>query len=705
MKQAQKREKKGKGNKGKEQGRANRSGALSPDKPVRWTAALCFGAVLGLIFLAFQCFHLPKVMLDGESFFLDPDSYAWMDRAQRVIEEPGIFVHNDPLDNFPTGYSSHWTQPFHWGLALFSRIFHIAGDKNPLETAGVWICPLLGLLTAGLLSAWAFRRWPWQAALLAGFVFLANPFEQWTFSLGRPDHQCLLVPLLLGSLLLMLRRADTPWYTAIKQNALSGILMAAAVWVSVQALSLWALIAGILVLHAALAAEPEKRSRRLHEALAWSGAAFSAAFLFLLIERKGNIAFAAFDSISICHVVLLAMPAIGLFAAKKVLSRRKALGCRSWLFSAILLPLLPASAAGMLLWYLQRSGMGTEVTAATSRWFEMNLEFQPAIFAVNGKLALGRFHEAFGYSFYTLPFLIYGVVVTRMLDSRAKLLLVTGVVVSALLTIWQLRWRDLYSLFIIPVMAAGIWELVSRSKIAASNNMIGSGRGIGRIVPPAASVTAAAIVLVPWLSCTWQSIKGFPDHEPPGDYQAVREICTWIRENDPYIPDDVTPQAVLAAWDFGPMVKHWSGRPVIAGPYHGNMEGVLDTMTAYSARDPGVFESISKKRRIRYVLRTPNTDPYHDLYSFEYIRGAEHPAMYVKTEQITEDGKGITRGFDLNRGMTPEKIDDILCLRLVKNQWTGWSGLQPVMIPGLERMLPDATRMPYLYRCVFSHSP
>ena len=43
----------------------------------------------------------------------------------------------------------------------------------------------------------------------------------------------------------------------------------------------------------------------------------------------------------------------------------------------------------------------------------------------------------------------------------------------------------------------------------------------------------------------------------------------------------LTKAAVLAAWDEGPMLRYWSGRPVIAGPYHRNIEGILDTMRAH----------------------------------------------------------------------------------------------------------------------------
>ena len=119
-----------------------------------------------------------------------------------MLEEPGIYVHEDPLDNYPHGYVPHWTQPFHWVLAFFALFF------SNVERAGVWICPILGALTAVLLGAWAARRWPWPVAFFTMAVFLLNPFELWTFSLGRPDHQGLLVFFLLPAVLLLIDRGE-----------------------------------------------------------------------------------------------------------------------------------------------------------------------------------------------------------------------------------------------------------------------------------------------------------------------------------------------------------------------------------------------------------------------------------------------------------------------------------------------------------------
>ena len=158
------------------------------------------------------------------------------------------------------------------------------------------------------------------------------------------------------------------------------------------------------------------------------------------------------------------------------------------------------------------------------------------------------------------------------------------------------------------------------------------------------------------------------------------------------------PVTIMAVWDQGPMVSYWSGRPVVAGPYHRNMQGILDTMLAYTAGDEASFGKIAGERRVRYVIRPPLADYLYDIYTFQWIAGAKAPVLWVRSEQITPDGQGTARGFDLCRGKTPEDLNSMLRKRLEDNLWVGWTHLEPVEIHGLEKILPDAAVFPYLYR-------
>jgi hypothetical protein len=315
------------------------------------------------------------------------------------------------------------------------------------------------------------------------------------------------------------------------------------------------------------------------------------------------------------------------------------------------------------------------------RWFAQNAEFLPALFTVNETLAFGRLHTSLAYTIYALPLLLYALSKTTHAGPRGRWILGIGLLVGSLLTLWQMRWRDLHALFIAPVMALALWQWIF-TRMRRSTACI-------------LSAVAAVVILFPWIQIAWTSV--IEDRQPATEYRALRRICEWIQKNDPWQETEDRPTA-LSVWDQGPLVKHWSGRPVVAGPYHRNMEGIMDTMRAFTARTPQEFDALARKRRTRYLIRPPMGDPYYDLYTFEWIPGAAHPAIYILSRALTADGKGVARTYDLCPGMTPAGVERILRLRLESGDLSGWSHLEPVVIPGLDELLPDASVIPYLYR-------
>jgi hypothetical protein len=650
-----------------------------------WRTCLACAIAAGLIFLFIQFLKMPEVVEDGKIYFTDPDAYTWLDRAKRVLEEPGIHVHDDPLDNYPFGYAPHWTQPLHWGLAALTKAFALFGDgQAALERAGLWISPFCGALLAAILACWAFRCWTWPLALLTLLVFLVNPHTLATFALGRPDHQCLIFPALMIGILLLLDRKSASRYTA-KQLVVSGVCVAFGVWITVQALGIWALLCGILVLRAAFAA-PSDRAQTIKDALLWTSAATTAGFLFFLLEGRPGFFRIVTDSISLGHVVLLAMPVAGILITRRILRTRDSLAKQPWLLAATLPTVLLSLAAVLWLWQCQKSTHDPEIHAAMGRWFASNSEFIPAVFSVNGDIGLGRLHNCLAYTLYGLPFLLFALWKTRLLSPTARSIVAAGLLIGSVLTLWQMRWRDIHALLIAPALAVSIWHYLVRARATA------------RLKAPLAALLAAGIaaaLLFPWLEVTGRSLNG--KVKPSDQLKALRHISEWIRDNDPMQPGEPDP-AILTAWDQGPMVRYWSGRPVVAGPYHRNMEGILDTMRAYAARTEAEFARLAAKRKARYLIRPPLEDPSYHLYTFEHVAGVASPAIYIRTEQLTADGMGIVRGYDLCPGMTPERVESILRFRLENNRWEGWTLLKPLRIPGLDRILADAEAFPYLYR-------
>ena len=660
-------------------------------------------ALAAVSFLFLQYLHFPDVREGGKNYFLDPDSYTWLERAERVLEGPGIYVHFHPEDNYPHGYTSHWTQPFHWTLALLAlaaRPFY-GTAREALETVGLWICPLTGVLAVLILAAWAVRRRPLFVSILALAVFMVNPFVLWTFSLGRPDHQCLLFLFLLGAVLLLLDRPSSPEGER-RVLAWSAVLCAAGVWISVEALALWALLLGGLVMEAALA-PPDRRYATIRAAFRWAVFAAGAALLFTVVERKTRVFPLVSDSISLGHVGLMAFAALGFVPALVAQRRGGRPGRKAWFFTVILPPLLLGAAAMAGLLALAPADPDPAVRSAMERWFADNLEFLPALFFVNGKAMLGRLHASLAFTLYALPFLLYGLHRCTDLSVRGRWILGAGIAAGSVLTLWQMRWRDLHALLAAPVLACALPVLLARILPAGEKEARRrKGRRAGMAVLTALS---AFFLLFPWIRQDVESYR--PGRRPRQDYVALRILCERIREIDPYPPThpektaavhSPPAEAVLAPWDAGPLVQYWSGRPVIAGPYHRDMEGILDTLRAYTARTPEAFDPLARARGVRYVLRPPLSDPLYDIYTFEEILGTKHPILTIRREIPLPGGGGTAREYALAPGATAAVLEKVLRKRLEENRWDGWPGLAPVHVPGLEDLLPDADSFPYLYR-------
>lgn len=171
------------------------------------------GAIfLAALFLAAVAWNRAQVFVpraDGGILvvYADGDAHSRMQRAAIVAQAPGTVVRQHAFENHPRGTIPHATAPMDYliaGLAVLIR---------PLDVAGAWISPILGVLTMLFLRAWGRAldlrpRWPML------LLFAVSPALTHAFALGRPDHQSLLVTLTtvaLASNFAFLRAARPPW--------------------------------------------------------------------------------------------------------------------------------------------------------------------------------------------------------------------------------------------------------------------------------------------------------------------------------------------------------------------------------------------------------------------------------------------------------------------------------------------------------------
>ncbi len=201
--------------------------------PIRHASPAALGrTLLGVltmsgIFLAAVTWNRAQVFVpraDGGVLvvFADGDCHSRMQRAAVVAAAPGTTIRAHDFENHPHGTVPHTTAPMDYLIAALGIAV------QPLDVAGAWISPLIGLATLLFLFFWSrtldlHPRWP---ALL---LFALSPALTHAFALGRPDHQSLLVALTtiaLASNLAFIRTARSAWAWT------SGAAWGIALWVS-----------------------------------------------------------------------------------------------------------------------------------------------------------------------------------------------------------------------------------------------------------------------------------------------------------------------------------------------------------------------------------------------------------------------------------------------------------------------------------------
>ncbi len=187
---------------------------MHPLKRLLWPLLLT--AICALAFAA-RCWNLTDVFVAGRIYFVDADCYSRMTRAALIADGHGLVIRHHDFENFPHGTMPHTTAPLDWLIVAGKKITDLAlriVDRQgtsllrdqTLDLAGALVSPLLGVLTCGWLGWWARRDCgpdtpsgavcAWAAPLL----FAVSPVLVHGTSLGRPDHQSLVVLLLAVAL-------------------------------------------------------------------------------------------------------------------------------------------------------------------------------------------------------------------------------------------------------------------------------------------------------------------------------------------------------------------------------------------------------------------------------------------------------------------------------------------------------------------------
>lgn len=205
---------------------------------------LTLGVAL-LLTLGAACANYRQIFVEpGKVAFVDADCYSRMTRVRAVCAEPGLVLKQHAFENAPFGTRPHTTIPFDYATAgLRMCLLPFCGERA-LDLAGAWISPLLGLLTVAGVWWWGERgRLPGRWLVLA--LLAVSPILAHGFSLGRPDHQSLI----LACMAMALAAEWRLWVQGTRGwGMISGVAWAVGLWTSLYE----PLILLFLVLSAAL---------------------------------------------------------------------------------------------------------------------------------------------------------------------------------------------------------------------------------------------------------------------------------------------------------------------------------------------------------------------------------------------------------------------------------------------------------------------
>ncbi len=183
--------------------------------------------ILSALILITRCANYHDVFLNGKIYFVDADCYARMSRVRLVAEHPGSIVRHHDFENFPNGITPHTTAPLDYMIVgLAAALTPVTAQ--PLDLAGAIISPLLALVGGWFLWWWS-RRFPAPGRYAALLVYAFSAIFVHGTALGRPDHQSLLILLLLAAFAaewILENEPSTGWSVA------SGLSWGLALWVS-----------------------------------------------------------------------------------------------------------------------------------------------------------------------------------------------------------------------------------------------------------------------------------------------------------------------------------------------------------------------------------------------------------------------------------------------------------------------------------------
>lgn len=590
-----------------------------PAKPIdarqRRAPWLGLCALVALSAVALEYPKIAPLLKEGKVYFDDPDDYMRLVRARMILEQGPQVIRVMSDVNPPQGVNMHWTSPVDYLMAageLLARPF-VGSSGDALVIGAAWIPPILGFVYICIMMGLLTRTAGQPAAVIGGLLVALTPAWHRAFAFGRPDHHCLLELLFLTSLAGLAPSSRRP-FPSQRAIVISGLASGLAIWVSVQALLIWvALLIGLVAASWIGDIETTRIWSRIRRT--WAVSAAAAVAIGHMLENAPHFNAAALDKISLAHVMFMTLAALMPVPGKPMLTSRAnaakpsvpalilfaiaCIGCAAWLFAV-------------------RTELLRHMSdPRTYQWHMMLAEFHPLYLHAGGQWSFGKLHASIGYLPYVLPLLL--VPFTRDTTLPRPFRVTCGLFAPfiTVLAIIQLRWLDHFNLFVVPVVAIGLYRI-----------------GQASIQPPRRGLMAACIALA---ALTLPAIKTIVSRTPAG-MQASRQllertahVARVIRDYDSRAASPI-PGTIMTDEADGPPLLYETRRPIIAAPYHRDLPGILESAAFFAERDPVEARMRLDRLGVRYVVVPFRV--HEQLYNFETLVFGATPSFDPPTDTI-----------------------------------------------------------------------
>jgi hypothetical protein len=501
----------------------------------------------------------------------DPDCYMHLQRALQLMLHGGWRQPIDPRINAPYGFAIHWTHLFDALLVAGAWPLRLLGlaPRDALYLWGSAISPLL--LVAGLAAlAWgAGPRLPGLALVwLTMLIFTQSQFSN-AFLAGRPDHHSLILALLL---------AQIGWlYAVMDQRAataaaiLAGICGGVEICTSVEGLVSVLFVS--LVLGAAWAMHRRPAMRWLAFYL---GACVATMMAWLLAEGGMFLGHAAYDRVSLVHIVALGLECLCVCILARCESRltRQA--------RLVTLILAGAAAAGLIALLFPDFFLGpwAQLDPAVRAWHAGIRELQPLLPTDARRAA--QFLAQFTAALLSLPLIAAGL----KRGDKTMLIAAIGLGLFGVLALFQMRWSG---------------EAQAMILVPATLTIIAIMRGdwglrLGGQTLPLGGVVLMGAFLLQLLSGVAVPARAV---NPNGLNQGMDANCDWDHAIPALASLRPANGTILTSLWEGPHILWDTGLNVIGAPYE-IAPALHDTEAAFAGQQAA--HAIVLRRHIDFLL-------------------------------------------------------------------------------------------------------